>query len=70
MSNPVQTLIDKKREERRKTSYTGSSHYQSPVRKHPEESHQGRPEASILINSPLATEVLATPNPAKIKVPK
>jgi hypothetical protein len=67
MSNTVQTLVDRKREERR-TSCTGSSHYQSPVEKHQEESRRVSPEASILINSPLAAEVLAT-KPCKDQTP-
>lgn len=65
MSNSVQSLIDRKQEERRKTSFIGSSPYQSPMVKQHEESHQVPPETPILIISPLSAEVLATSNPTK-----
>ena len=49
---------------------TGSSHLAGPVIIPRDELKQGGPhEASMLINSPLAAEILATLNPAKIKDP-
>jgi hypothetical protein len=68
-SSQVQSMIDRKREERRRMSITGSSFHANPVTKQPEElSQRDPPQSPMLINSPLSVEILATANPAKIKV--
>ncbi|XP_057518286.1 uncharacterized protein LOC130799194 [Amaranthus tricolor] len=69
-SESLQSLVDKRREERRKYQLTGSSHSASPVFMPRHEVSLGRlPEDPMPISSPLASEVLNTPNPAKIKIP-
>ena len=51
------------------TQPTWSSHAANPIITPRDEfNREGPPEAPMLINSPLAAEILATPNPAKIKV--
>ncbi|CAO2830646.1 unnamed protein product, partial [Amaranthus hypochondriacus] len=72
-SESTQAMIDRKREERKAQRLSGSSHSESAVRPpipvQAEISLGGPQDAPIMLNSPLSAEILATPNPAKIKVP-
>ena len=69
ISESVQSLVDERREKRKKTQLTGSSHPISPIMTPQNEICKGNPpEDPVLINSPLAPEILGTPNPAKIKI--
>lgn len=64
-------MVDRKREERKRISITGSSYYESPVVKQQEEFNRGGPlETPMLINSLLSTEVLITPQSGKDQNPK
>ncbi|XP_057538142.1 uncharacterized protein LOC130815671 [Amaranthus tricolor] len=66
----VQSLVDKRREERKKAQLTGSSHPTSPVIMPGNETGKSSlPEDLMPIISPLAPEILNTPNPGKIKIP-
>ena len=69
ISESVKSLVDKRREERKKAQLTGSSHPISSIITPRNETCRGNlPEDAMPINSPLAPEVLTTPNPAKIKI--
>ena len=69
MSESVQSLVDKKGEERKMTRLTRSSHPANTIIIPRDAFSQGgTPEAPMLINSPLAAGILATLDPAKIKV--
>ena len=66
----VQSFMDKKRDERKMTRLTGFSRPVSPIETTRDDFSRGGPsEVPILLNSPLSTKVLATPDPTKIKVP-
>ncbi|XP_057522576.1 uncharacterized protein LOC130802581 [Amaranthus tricolor] len=69
-SESVQSLVDKRREERKKVQLTGSSHPTSPITMPRNEvGKKNLLEDSMPINSPLAPGILNTPNPEKIKIP-
>ncbi|XP_057524865.1 uncharacterized protein LOC130804449 [Amaranthus tricolor] len=69
-SESVQSLVDKRREERKKAQLAGSSRPISPVTMSRNEAGKSSlPEDLIPITSPLAPEILNTPNPGKIKIP-
>ena len=69
-SESVQSLVDKRREERKKAQLAGSSRPISPVTiPRNEVSKSSLPEDLIPTISPLAPEMLNTPNPGKIKIP-
>lgn len=56
-SESVQSLVDKRWEEQRRTKLTGSSHPANPAIAPQEFSRGGPLEAPMLINSPLFAEV-------------
>ena len=69
-SESVQSLVDKRREERKKAQLAGSSRPISPVTMPRNEANKSSlPEDLIPIIFPLAPEILNTPNPGKIKIP-
>ena len=69
-SESVQSLMDRRREERKKAQLTGSSHPTSPITMPRNEvGKDNLPEDSMPINFPLAPGILNTPNPAKIQIP-
>ncbi|XP_057547863.1 uncharacterized protein LOC130826275 [Amaranthus tricolor] len=69
-SESIQSLVDRRREERKRAQLVGSSHPASPVTM-----PQNEDEVKILpgdptpIISPMAPEILNIPNPGKIKIP-
>ncbi|XP_057545841.1 uncharacterized protein LOC130824839 [Amaranthus tricolor] len=69
-SESVQSLVDKRREERKKAELAGSSRpLISAIMPRNEATKSVLPEEPISLISPLAMEILNTPNPGKIKVP-
>ncbi|XP_057537254.1 uncharacterized protein LOC130814967 [Amaranthus tricolor] len=67
-SESVQSLVDKRREERKKAQLAGSSRPISPVTMPRNEDGRSRLHEDLTpIISPLALEILNTPNPGKIK---
>ncbi|XP_057543932.1 uncharacterized protein LOC130823331 [Amaranthus tricolor] len=69
-SESVQSLLDKRREERKKAELAGSSRpLISATMPRNEATKSVLPEEPISLVSPLAMEILNTPNPGKIKVP-
>ncbi|XP_057542468.1 uncharacterized protein LOC130820930 [Amaranthus tricolor] len=69
-SESVQSLVDKRMEERKKAQLAGSSRPLSPVTMpRNEDGRSSLHEDLTPIISPLATEILNTPNPGKIKIP-
>ena len=69
-SESFQSLVDKRKEKRKKAQLTGSSHPTSPITvPRNEVGKDNPPENSMPISSPLAPGILNTPNPAKIKIP-
>ena len=69
ISESAQSLVDKRREERKKAQLTGSSHPTSPIiMPRNETGKSSLPENLMPIISPLAPE-MNTPNPGKIKIP-
>ncbi|XP_057545947.1 uncharacterized protein LOC130824940 [Amaranthus tricolor] len=69
-SESVQSLVDKRREERKKAELAGSSRpLISATMPRNEATKSVLPEEPISLVSPLAMEILNTPNPEKIKVP-
>ncbi|XP_057520897.1 uncharacterized protein LOC130801144 [Amaranthus tricolor] len=65
----VQALVDKRREERKKAQLTRSSHPTSRIIMPQDETDKSNlPEDLMPIISPLAPEILNTPNPGKIKI--
>ncbi|XP_057517953.1 uncharacterized protein LOC130798872 [Amaranthus tricolor] len=69
-SESIQSLVDRRREERKRAQLVGSSHPASPVTM-----PRNEDEVKILpgdptpIISPMAPEILNIPNPGKIKIP-
>ena len=62
--------MDKKRNERQMTRFTGSCHPVSPIKTLRDDFSRGGPkEAFMLLNYLLYVEILATPNVTKIKIP-
>ncbi|XP_057526421.1 uncharacterized protein LOC130805655 [Amaranthus tricolor] len=69
-SESVQSLVNRRRQEREKAQLAGSSHPMSPVTMPRNEVEVNNlPKDHTPIISPLASEVLSTPNPGKIKIP-
>ena len=68
-SHNVQSLVDKKQEERKMSQLSGSSYPTRPITPLKDDFSRGPQEAPVLLNSLLSAEILATPNPAKIKIP-
>ncbi|XP_057519443.1 uncharacterized protein LOC130800109 [Amaranthus tricolor] len=69
-SESVQSLSDKRKEERKKAELAGSSRpLISATMPRNEATKSVLPEEPISLVSPLAMEILNTPNPGKIKVP-
>ena len=69
-SESVQSLVDKRREERKKAQLAGSSRPISPVTMPRNEADKSSLSEDLMpIISLLAPEILNTPNPGKIKIP-
>ncbi|XP_057528222.1 uncharacterized protein LOC130806967 [Amaranthus tricolor] len=69
-SESVQSLVDKRREERKKAQLAGSSRPISPVTMPRNEDNRSSLHEDLTpIISPLAPEILNTPNPGKIEIP-